>query len=85
MYVYFGHPSSIDFRQELYEPVRRGGLYQRHNVVFLHEDSDEPFNSEEFLREQCDLIIAEVSASSTGLGIELGWTNSFDVRAVYIH
>lgn len=85
MDVYFGHPSCIEFREEIYEPIRRSELYTQHNIVLPHEDSDEPFDSKEFLREECDLMISEVSAASTGLGIELGWADSFDVRVVYIH
>lgn len=54
-------------------------------IVLPHEDSDEPFDSKKFLREDCDLFVAEVSKASTGLGIELGWADIYDISIVCVH
>lgn len=72
MKIYVGHSSDIDFREELYEPLKSSRIAEEHKLVFPHEDSEELFDSKEFFRDECDLFIAEVSDSSTGLGIELG-------------
>jgi len=49
-----------------------------------HEESGEPFSSRKFIA-TCDLVIAEVSFPSTGMGIELGWANAEAVRIACIH
>lgn len=85
MNIYVGHPSSIGFKEQLYQPLRNSKLDGEHNIVLPHEDSDEPFNSKEFLKNDCDIFIAEVSEASTGLGIELGWADLYDVPVICIH
>ncbi len=85
MKIYVGHPTDIDFREELYEPLRKSKLGEEHELVFPHEDSDEVFDSKSFLRDECHLFVAEVSAPSTGLGIELGWADEFGVPIVCVH
>lgn len=85
MKIYVGHSSDLDFRDELYRPLKKSSLYQDHEVVLPHEDPDQIFDSRGFLSERCDLFIAEVSDPSTGLGIELGWADTYDVSVVAIH
>lgn len=84
MKIYVGHSSSIDFREKLYRPLKESNLAE-HEFVFPHEDSGEPFDSKKFLSEEADLFVAEVSEASTGLGIELGWADLFDVPVLCIH
>lgn len=84
MKIYVGHSSGIDFREKLYRPLKERELADEHTLVFPHEDSDELFDSKSFLRDEADLFIAECSEPSTGLGIELGWADSFDVPVIAI-
>jgi hypothetical protein len=83
--IYVGHPSSIQFRKELYRPLKESSLSNEHELVFPHEDSERPFDSKTFLKEEADLFIAKVSEPSTGLGIELGWADLFEVPVICIH
>lgn len=85
MKIYIGHSSSIDYREELYEPLRESDLDEEHEIILPDDDSDEPFDSREFLRDECDLFFAEVSRPSTGLGIELGWADEFGVPVLCVH
>jgi hypothetical protein len=85
MDIYVGHSSSIDFKEQLYQPLRNSSLDDEHNIVLPHEDSDEPFNSKEFLRDECDVFVAEVSEASTGLGIELGWADLYEVPVICVY
>ncbi|QGA80311.1 hypothetical protein [Candidatus Nanohalobium constans] len=85
MKIYIGHSSSMDFRGNLYEPLRNSKLSERHNLVFPHDGSDELFDSKSFLQDEADLMVAEVSQPSTGLGIELGWADSFGLPIICIH
>jgi hypothetical protein len=83
--IYFGHSSGIEFRKEFYRPLEESDLSGEHELVFPHENSGEPFDSKKFLREEADLFIAEVSEASTGLGIELGWADLFEVPVLCVH
>lgn len=85
MKIYVGHSSEINFGEELYEPLRNSDLAEKHELVFPHEDSDELFDSRDFLENECDLFIAEVSQPSTGLGIELGWADQFGVPIICLY
>jgi hypothetical protein len=84
MKVYFGHSKIFDYKNELYRPVRESALDKEHEIIFPHEKNDLPTNSKEFLK-TCDLMIAEVSFPATGLGIELGWADAFDIPILLIH
>lgn len=81
MNIYVGHSNDINFKNELYVPIREASFEDKYNIVLPHENSTEPFNSKDFLK-KCDLFIAEVSNKSTGLGIELGWANLMGVKIV---
>ena len=83
--IYVGHSSGFDCKQELYQPLKESELSQNHEFVFPHEDSDELFDSKTYFREECDLFVAEVSRASTGLGIELGWADQFDVPILCVY
>ncbi len=83
MDIYVGHSSSYDFQERLYRPLKDSELFREHNVVLPHE-TDSLFDSKSFFQEKCDLFIAEVSEASTGLGIELGWADLFDVEIILI-
>jgi hypothetical protein len=83
MDIYLGHSSRIDFEGELYSPLRESSLNEDHNLVFPHEESG-LFDSKAFLRDEADVFLAEVSKPSTGLGIELGWANSFGVPIICV-
>ena len=82
MEMYVAHPSSTNY-SNLYEELKDSTLAENHKLVFPH-DSDEFLNSKEVIRNS-DLILAEVSKPSTGLGIELGWAEIFNKKVIKIH
>ena len=84
MKIYVGHSSEFNYTEELYKPLRESQLNLKHEIILPHEDSSEPFNSKKFLQ-TCNLMIAEVSFPSTGLGIELGWADFFNVPIMFIY
>ena len=84
MKIYVGHSSSFDYKQDLYQTLKNSELSADHELTFPHENSEELFNSREFLREEADVMIAEVSNPSTGLGIELGWADSLNVKLILL-
>lgn len=85
MNIYIAHSTNFDFKTELYLPIKQSSLFRIHNVVLPHETSSEQFNSKAFFESDCDLVIAECSYPSTGLGIELGWANDRGIRVIAIH
>lgn len=84
MKIYVGHSTSIDYK-ELYEKLKGSRLAKDHDIVLPHEESEDLFDSKTFLREECDLFLAEVSEASTGLGIELGWADEFGVPILCVY
>lgn len=50
MDIYIGHSSSINYRKNLYQPLKESKIAEEHNLILPHEDSEEPFNSKEFLK-----------------------------------
>lgn len=85
MKIYVGHSTNYDFGERLYDVLKEADLANEHTLVFPHEDSDELFDSKTFFKNGCDLVLAEVSNASTGLGIELGWADELGVPIICIH
>ncbi len=83
MKIYIGHPKQFDYKKNLYEPIRNSGLDKEHEIIFPHE-KDELLDSRDLIK-SCDLMIAEVSLPSTGLGIELGWADCLGVPIICMH
>jgi len=84
MKIYVCHSKSFDYKSELYEPLRLSPLNQLHEIILPHEFSEQSFNSKEVIP-TVDLVLAEVSFPSTGMGIELGWANKDGKRIVFIY
>ncbi|HRI36065.1 MAG TPA: hypothetical protein PK765_03185 [bacterium] len=84
MRVYVCHSKDLDYRETLYRPVRERFADSRHEIIFPYELCDIPKDSLGVIR-SCDLMVAEVSFPSTGLGIEIGWAHMLDKPIVCIH
>lgn len=82
MTIYLAHSTKYDFQTELYEPIRQSSAYKANTIIFPHEST--PVDSKQTIID-CDLVIAEVSYLSTGLGIELGWADSLKKPIICIH
>ncbi|MCB9989054.1 MAG: hypothetical protein H6868_06950 [Rhodospirillales bacterium] len=81
MKIHVGHSTVFDFEKELYEPLKRSALSQAHDFHFPHDGNRAPENTKEIIKNS-DLLLAEVSYPSTGLGIELGWADVFAVPVI---
>ncbi len=86
MRIYVAHSTSFDYKEELYLPIRQSDLNSQHRFILPHEHSNDPYDSKMLISTaQVDLIVAEVSYPSTGLGIELGWADSCGIPIVCVH
>ena len=83
MKIYFGHSKKLNFKEELYCTIRESKLNSEHEIIFPHE-SENAFSTKDIIK-TCDIMIAEVSFPSTGLGIELGWADSFGRSIICVY
>ena len=74
MKIYVIHASNFDYINKLYEPLESSQVLEKHSLFFPHKDEAKEIKTKELIK-NCDLVIAEVSLPSTGLGIELGWSD----------
>jgi hypothetical protein len=82
--IYIGHSKKLDYKNDLYIPLRESALNDKYEIILPHEESAEPFNSREGLKE-CSAMVAEVSYPATGLGIELSWAHSYGIPIICIY
>ncbi|MFA6269291.1 MAG: hypothetical protein WCW13_01960 [archaeon] len=85
MKIYIAHSREFDFKKELYEPIKKSPLYKKYEIILPHEKSDKSFSTKELFREKGNILIADISKPSTGLGIELGWVNAFENRIICVY
>ncbi len=76
MKIYCAHSSGFDYEHEWYYVLRNSEIGLKNTCVFPHESAEVQRNSKSTI-ESCDCVIAEVSHASTGMGIELGWAETF--------
>ena len=85
MRIYLTHSKRFDYKKELYEPIKQSYLNDIHDFVLPHESSDKFFDSQQYIRDKCDLVIAEVSYDSIGLGIEICQADVYQVPVTCIY
>ncbi len=86
MKIYLAHSTKFDFQKEFYEPIKESKLMQKQDVYFLYDELKgvTPGSTKEIIR-GCDIVIAEVSFSGIGLGVELGWADAFGKRIICVY
>ena len=86
MKIYISHPTAIDYKNKLYSPIRHSELNKQHEFILPHEDQEAPYNTKQLFESgTVDLVIADVSIPSHGVGIELGWAEMLDIPIVCIY
>lgn len=86
MKIYLAHSTKYDYQTELYNPIKESSLSQKHEFVFFLEkiSKDEVTSSKEIIKSS-DMLIADITYKSTGVGIELGWADTFQVPIICIY
>ena len=79
-----GHSKQFDYNKDLYQPIRTSDLNLEHNFILPHEEGKPFFRTKDILK-NCDLMVAEVSHPATGLGIELGYADIYNVPILCIY
>lgn len=81
MKVYLSHSKKMDYINELYNPIKEAFFLNRYDFYFPHEKSSKSFNGFDYYK-QFGVIIAEVSQTGTGIGIELGFAYSLNIPII---
>jgi nucleoside 2-deoxyribosyltransferase len=84
MKIYVAHATAFDYEKMLYQPLKLSVLWKNYKIILPHDTQIEPTYSKPII-ESCDLLIAEVSHPSTGLGIELGWAHASSMPILCLH
>lgn len=84
MKLYVAHGSDFDYENALYRPLRASALNAAHEIFLPHEDAMKDTNTREYIK-TCDLLIADVSIASTGVGIEIGRAEASAVPILCIY
>lgn len=86
MKIYIGHSKELNFKDDLYSPIRESQLNSEHEIILPHEIHQEAsdFVTKDIIK-TCDVMVAEASFPATGLGIELGWANAFERPIICIY
>lgn len=74
MNIYLTHSTQFDYINKLYEPIKKAKALSMHHFFFPHDETDKFVKTKEIINDY-DLVIADISLPSTGLGIELGWAD----------
>ena len=74
MKIYVAHSNKWNFIPKLYNPMKESKIAKENHIIFPHYEINKQMNTKNIIKES-DLVIAEVSLSTTGLGIELGWAD----------
>lgn len=83
MKIYVAHSSKMNYEEKLYNPIRESKLFLENDFVFPHIIGN-IYNTKDIIK-SCDLVIAEVSEASIGLGIELGWADAYNIPILCIY
>ena len=86
MTVFVSHSTEFDYQKELYDPIRKSPLSERYTILMPFETENMPYEVKPFFRSgKCDVLIAECSHPSIGIGLEIGWANMSGIKIVCIY
>ncbi len=85
MNIYICHSKELNYDEELYNPILKSNLIDNNNFILPHLIKDKRIKSKEVIKNKVDIVISEITFSATGMGIELGWADSFDKKIYCIY
>lgn len=81
--VYIVHSRKVDFKEEIYRPIREDVLLNEKFDIFLPHETDTFIDSKEIIKNS-DYVVAFIGETSIGMGIELGWADSFNKKIILL-
>jgi len=82
MKIYLTHSSEFNYKEYIYSPIKSCSKLWNNHDIFLPHDKNPLGTFSKLIIKNADLVIAEVSLPSTGLGIELGWANLYNKEVI---
>lgn len=83
MKIYISHSSQYDYRNKIYNPLKESDLAKFNKFFLPHDDENKIVNTKDIIS-NCDLFIAEISLSTMGQGIEIGWADYANIPILCI-
>ncbi len=84
MKIYVSHSRNYNYRKELYDPLRNSVLNREHEIILPHEYDTTQIDSKELLRRGCDIMIADVTFPSIGVGMEIAYADDSGVPIICV-
>lgn len=84
--IYISHSSISNYVDDLYLPLSKSKISKKYKLFFPHKPNAifEAIPSEMIIK-NCSFVIAEVSYSTLGVGIEIGWAHIFGKPIICIY
>ena len=77
--IYISHSRKMNYEIDLYKPLLKSKIGVENDLILPHSKEYDGIDTKQILINS-DLLIAEVSISGTGIGIELGRAECNNVR-----
>lgn len=79
--IYITHSRKMNYEKELYKPLLKSKIGIEDKLILPHSKEYNDVDTKEILIHS-DLLIAEVSLSGTGIGLELGRAECNNVKII---
>lgn len=79
--IYVSHSSNFDYDNELYAPLQNSKIGLKYKIILPHYGFFTPVAAKDYI-EHCNILVADVSIPSIGLGIELGWASMLNKKII---
>ena len=81
--IYISHSRSMDYENEIYEPLLNSKIANMYKLVLPHSDEYDDVDTKDILISS-DYLIAEVSYPAIGVGLEIGRAECNNVPIICI-
>lgn len=84
MKIFFAHATNFPQKAEFYKALRASELNSKYELILPQENGEQPPMPWSVITTH-DLLVAEVSVPSHGVGIELAWADSAEIPTICIY
>ncbi len=84
MKIYVAHSNKWEFKEKLYKPLIESKIFKENDIFFPHDETNKNIKTKDIIK-KADLMIAEISIPTTGLGIEIGWADDANTPILCIY
>ena len=84
--LYIGHATQgFNYKNTLYVFLKKSAWAKNHSLILPHDNNTVPIDSKKLFTEaKQDLImLADLSAPSTGLGMEIFWAKQYSIPVIF--